>query len=72
MTTGSDDAARPSHRQVRAMIREPNTFFPLKKDLGTGPVEIVLGNVLDRVIYCSLSVERSGLRDDPMGVVCSC
>lgn len=35
--------------KVRAMVRDVNNFFPRKKDLGEGPIEVVLGDVLDKV-----------------------
>lgn len=31
------------------MVRDVNNFFPRKKDLGEGPIEVVLGDVLDKV-----------------------
>lgn len=36
-------------RQVRAMVRDVNNFYPRKRDLGNGPIEVVLGDVLDKV-----------------------
>ncbi len=36
-------------RQVRAMVRDMETFYPRKDDMGNGPIELVLGNVLDKV-----------------------
>ena len=32
------------------MVRNINDFFPRKSDLGNGPIEVVLGDVLDKVI----------------------
>lgn len=38
-----------SFGQVRAMVRDANNFFPRKRDLGNGPIELVIGDVLDKV-----------------------
>ncbi|CAM9403512.1 unnamed protein product [Pylaiella littoralis] len=34
--------------KVRAMVRDMETFYPRKKDMGNGPIELVLGDVLDK------------------------
>lgn len=31
------------------MVRDMETFYPRKDDMGNGPIELVLGNVLDKV-----------------------
>lgn len=31
------------------MVRDMETFYPRKDEMGNGPIELVLGNVLDKV-----------------------
>lgn len=31
------------------MVRDMETFYPRKEEMGNGPIELVLGNVLDKV-----------------------
>lgn len=43
------------------MVRDMETFYPRKEDMGNGPIELVLGNVLDKVSewqapYCVASM----------------
>lgn len=40
----------PGAPQVRAMVRNVDDFFPRKSDLGNGPIEVVVGDVLDKVM----------------------
>lgn len=35
--------------QVRAMVRDKETYYPRKSEMGNGPLEIVVGDVLDKV-----------------------
>lgn len=51
-----NDDGRIVSRQVRAMVRDVNNFYPRKRDLGNGPIEVVLGDVLDKVSDLHTSV----------------
>lgn len=31
------------------MVRDMETFYPRKEEMGNGPIELVLGDVLDKV-----------------------
>lgn len=43
--------------KVRAMVRDMETFYPRKEEMGNGPIELVLGNVLDKA---SLDAHMAG------------
>lgn len=40
------------------MVRDMETFYPRKDEMGNGPIELVLGNVLDKVGERHSSVAR--------------
>ncbi|CBJ27926.1 conserved unknown protein [Ectocarpus siliculosus] len=43
--------------KVRAMVRELDGFYPRKEEMGNGPIEVVLGDVLDKA---SLEAHMAG------------
>lgn len=49
------------------MVRDMETFYPRKDEMGNGPIELVLGNVLDKVSMrhsaysCTLFVREASM-----------
>ena len=43
------------------MVRDMESFYPRKEEMGNGPIELVLGDVLDKVSFVSSRLVSSRL-----------
>lgn len=43
------------------MVRDMESFYPRKEEMGNGPIELVLGDVLDKVSFVSSCLVSSRL-----------